>query len=827
MLTPTKWRQKAARLADMSWDEISTRLRQELAKRTDAVAFGLGVGSVAAELRGPSQRRRKDESPPPLAASQLGRFFFSTDDLPRIEALLRERFPHETTETIDQAKRICRHEFDLLGYRGLRYGASIDWRWDPVNNKRAPRKVWYKIRYLDIDQVGDHKIVWELNRHQHFVTLAKAYWLTQEPKYVTELLNEWRHWQRENRYPAGINWASSLEVAFRSLAWLWVGHMLASSPAAPASFERDLLRGLALNARHIERHFSTYWSPNTHLLGEAVALFFIGALCPELRSAARWQETGWRIILQQAERQVQPDGWHFEQSVHYHVYALDFFLHARILAGANEIAIPPEFDRTIVRMLEALQASSQAGLAPRFGDDDGGRVFDPRRNRCEHMLDPLSTGAILYGRPDFKASSGELKEESLWLLGPEGVRRFDELDGAPPSLASTRFESSGLCVMASYASEESGDSPPTPARRQLVIDGGPQGTGSAGHSHADALSVQLSIAGEQWLIDPGTFRYISAGGERDIYRGTGAHNTMQVDGRDQADPFHPFGWKALPLVKTDLWVTGERFDLFAGRHEGYRRFPKPVTHRRWVFHLKPHFWLVRDLADGEGEHDLEISWHFAPTFTPSYTPPGFTLSRAVSTGQAEEAHGLTIFPVEGHGWAQEIRRGRVSPAYGVEEPAPIVCFVARKTLPADFVSVLQPVDEVGEGAASLKRVEAAEGSGAQGYRYTVAGGQHLFFFADRDGKWEVDSWASDARFVYAGLRGDGERVHLAFCAGSRLDFGSKRLLECDRPVERCEVTLTRKGHEIWCSDPNAVAGCNPANLHSLLEALLASKVNHR
>src|SRR5579875_3255539 len=206
MLTPTKWRQKAARLAGMSWDEISTRLRQGLEKRTDAVAFGLGVGSVSAELRGP-KRGRTSASPPPLAGAQVGRFFFSLDDLPRIEALLRERFPHETAKIIDQAERICRHEFDLLGYHGLRYGPAIDWHWDLVNNKRAPRKVWYKVRYLDFDQVGDHKIVWELNRHQHFVTLARAYLLTQESKYATELLNEWRHWQRDNRYPAGINWA--------------------------------------------------------------------------------------------------------------------------------------------------------------------------------------------------------------------------------------------------------------------------------------------------------------------------------------------------------------------------------------------------------------------------------------------------------------------------------------------------------------------------------------------------------------------------------------------------------------------------------------------
>ena len=107
MLTPTKWRQAASRVADMSWDEIRTRLRQEIAKRYDAVIFGLGAGSVSAELRGPDERRRiaRGESP----ASSPGRFFFGQEEISRIVELLAERFPHEAAGIIDQDERICHH----------------------------------------------------------------------------------------------------------------------------------------------------------------------------------------------------------------------------------------------------------------------------------------------------------------------------------------------------------------------------------------------------------------------------------------------------------------------------------------------------------------------------------------------------------------------------------------------------------------------------------------------------------------------------------------------------------------------------------------------
>ncbi|MGH9353548.1 MAG: heparinase II/III family protein, partial [Terriglobia bacterium] len=501
---PKTWREMAARAAAMSWDEFRTRLRQETAKRVDRVAYRVGIDAAARELSPANGPRKAVRAAAPTGDTVLpaGRFYFETYDVLGILTLLRERFPGECAAVIGRASRILCHQFGVLGFEGLDYGKVIDWRLDPVHGIRAPRRPWYKIRFLQFGEVGDHKIIWEINRHQHLITLAKAHLLTGENRYLTELLDQWRAWQKENPYPMGINWASSLEVAFRSLAWLWVGHLLASSPSAPKTFQHELARALALSARHIERYLSTYSSPNTHLLGEAVALFSIGTLCPRFRSARRWRHLGWNIVLEESARQVQPDGMHFEQSIYYHVYALDIFLHTRVLAARNGIAIPDTFDRAIERMLELLAGISQAGVAPRFGDDDGGRVFDPQRNRSEHLLDPLSTGAVVYNRADFKAASGGIKEETLWLLGLEGARRFDALAATPTSAASRAFRSSGFYVQAGAcpqpalgrgAAEPSADGHKSQGgtarnRYQLVIDAGPQGTGNSGHGHADALS---------------------------------------------------------------------------------------------------------------------------------------------------------------------------------------------------------------------------------------------------------------------------------------------------------------------------------------------------
>src|SRR2546430_2938590 len=41
-------------------------------------------------------------------------------------------------------------------------------------------------------------------------------------------------------------------------------------------------------------------------------------------------------------------------------------------------------------------------------------------------------------------------------------------------------------------------------------------------------------------------------------------------------------------------------------------FRSPVRHRRYVFHLKSRFWVIRDVLEGTGLHKAEVSWHFAP-----------------------------------------------------------------------------------------------------------------------------------------------------------------------------------------------------------------------
>lgn len=738
----------------MPRDEIRTRAAQELCKRFDLFRY------LANRSFEPAPGRR-------FHRTSDANFFFSPNDLPEIVVALRKYMPDECARIIEYAEQICGGEFDLLGLKKLSFGSPINWHLDPVRDKSAPHRIWYRVPYMNPDEIGDSKVIWELNRHQHLVTLAKAYCLTGEGRFVQEIFYEWDTWHHDNPYPIGVNWASSLEVGFRALSWLWVWHLLKDSAVHANDFKQRLWRSLAVHGRHIEMYLSTYSSPNTHLLGEVVALFFLGVLCPELHRSAIWKETGWRFIQQESKRQVLPDGMHFEQSTYYHVYALDFFLHARILAARNGIEIPAELDDALQRMLEWLSIVGQSCAIPRFGDDDGGRLFDGRRNRGEHLLDPLSTGAILFQCPDWKAVVGSIREETMWLLGPDAVSKFENLKCSNAHVESRFFSASGTCVMT-----EGGDLP-----HQLTLDAGPQGVFSSGHGHADALSVHLSIDGREWLVDPGTFSYLPGQNDREAFRGTPAHNTLLVDGQSQAIPLGPFTWKDLPQVTAESWVSNEKFESFEGHHNGYSRLSQPVIHCRSVFHLRPDLWLFHDSALGEGSHHLEVLWHFSPEIT--------LKERSANACVFADADGrqLGLLIAGDESGSVDVRDAWYSPVYADKLPAKMLRCSQIVSLPSSFGTLIIPCLGTMGHLGKFDRIsQEGQPFGVTTYRYATQDKTHQWTFAKEGQHWQVGSLASDARVLYCCFLNDGRLDRWLLSDGTFVRLSQEFLFESSEKV---------------------------------------------
>src|SRR5262249_61867290 len=111
------------------------------------------------------------------------------------------------------------------------------------------------------------------------------------------------------------------------------------------------LRSCVAQARHIASTLSRYPSPNTHLMGEALALFVVGTALAELEAAPGWQELGRRILEREILTQVDDDGVYREASLYYHAYAVEFYVLASVVAERNRVQLAPAVRERLEHML--------------------------------------------------------------------------------------------------------------------------------------------------------------------------------------------------------------------------------------------------------------------------------------------------------------------------------------------------------------------------------------------------------------------------------------------------------------------------------------------
>ena len=255
------------------------------------------------------------------------------------------------------------------------------------------------MRYLDWPVVGDHKVVWELNRHQHLVTLAQGWLLSGEPRFARGLADQLVAWMDANPPKSGMNWASSLEVSFRAIAWLYALGL--AGEALPPPVVRRMLGMLQLHARHLEHYPSTWFSPNTHLTGEALGLHCLGRALPCFAAAPGWRDRGLAVLRREAERQVLPDGVYFEQATYYHRYTTDFYSHLLLAHDAAGEPRPAWLLDLLKRLYEHLLAIRRPdGSWPLIGDDDGGRLLCLKKRQANDFEDTLALAASLLDRSE-------------------------------------------------------------------------------------------------------------------------------------------------------------------------------------------------------------------------------------------------------------------------------------------------------------------------------------------------------------------------------------------------------------------------------------------
>jgi glycosyltransferase involved in cell wall biosynthesis len=604
--------------------------------------------------------------------------------------IAQARFPQACAAAISAADRAAAHHFTLFGSMEVDAGPRINWLRDPATGTVVPLRFW---RDLGIhgSEVGNIRVLWELNRQQPLLDVARAYRLTGDPRYAEEALAQMRSWLEQNPHLMGPNWMSALEVALRAITWLWVRWLLQPSEALDSRADGEIIAALRRAGEYIERHLSYTFAPNTHLLGEPLGLLYLGATLPDLPQARRWFKLGRRLLIREVRQQVLADGVYFEHSTWYHRFATDMCLHAAVVCERAGQPLPPTTLARVQQMLECLAAlGARAGTVIPMGDEDGGRLLPLAHLPAHDFRDTMALGAVLFGRGDFKPEGSAPAEAVVWLLGPRGLEAYDRLESAPVRGGCVTLPSAGLVIMQNGRD------------LQLAFDGGDAARDWSAHDHADALSVQLRSAEGPMLIDPGTFTYDGSREWREYFRSTAAHNTLVIDGRSQQQPNGLFGWRHRGSIRRRDCIVGPDFDMV----EGAYRYAEGLVHTRRVFFVKSAYWIIQDSVTGTGTHDLDLWFHF---------PPCRAQIDATGRCVAHTAGGELVIALLGADAQAQIVEGATDPIQGWasdgfqrKTAAPALCYTLRASLPVGMITLVAPcADGEGPVITALPRIEGS------------------------------------------------------------------------------------------------------------------------
>lgn len=563
-----------------------------------------------------------------FTAQDVSRYSFCASSSPMLPPL-----PWHLPADESRLEALLKGFVTIFGYTWAWAPDGSCWHRAPDTGTLWPRRFFADIPIQSGNPCGDIRMAWEPSRLQHLVLLAM---LAQQAEpavrsaAVAAVEAQLVSWVEANPFLMGIHYICPTECALRLLAVCHAMDALRPSALTSAPVWPAVLTLIAGHAELIRKRLSLRLITPHDTLAGAVALIYAGSLFPEMDMAERWLAFGHYLLEEETPRHISHDGGSQEQGVGYLQFCTDLYGMVLALLDHRQSPVPEKIRQVFARSRDFLDEfrNSIDGSLPPIGEGEDEHALSPYMHFV-HPTRPHSPGLSTFHLSGYSIIRGRTRDRAI-------------------------FDHGALGMAPRYT-----------------------------HGHADALSLFLQVGAQDVLIDPGTYTFTGHDEWRAYFRSTRAHNTVTIDGLDQAIQDGSLAW-SLPfdthLVYKD--ETPEGKITVIARHYGYKD-RLGVTHLRGVSYEPPGSWMIWDWLTGTGVHQVELNWHLGCRPIPvdggyrleGCNPP---LLLTVEGGASTLCEG-SVQPVGG--WA--------SKRYGSKHPITTLRVAYTGSLPHEFMTRLR------------------------------------------------------------------------------------------------------------------------------------------
>ncbi len=437
--------------------------------------------------------------------------------------------------------------------------------------------------------------LWRYHLHYFDYVTQLLVWQAVQPK--KEALPTFQKlalsWIEQNGRYAGDGW-HPYTISLRTVNWLHAIHAMRTDPPT-TNFQTTLLSSLYGQAKMLYSDLELDVRGN-HLIENLRALIWAGTVFAG-EEPQRWRQRALKLLESETAAQILPDGGHFERTPGYHLVILKDYLEIGLFLRRNQQETPHWLKTAVQKMADFLiKIISPDGSIPLLKDT-------ARQTIMASPQELLASVALFLDDPKYKIDTS-FGLYSMLLWGYAGWQKHNEWPVHKPQHNSLWLPDSGYAVMRDKQNQD-----------YLIVDVGKVCPDYLpAHAHADALSYELTLNRQRFIVDSGVYEY-TAGPWRDYFRSTPAHNSVAVANQNQSEVWGSFRVARRAQTKLLTHQFTNQYQLLQAEHNGYRRLSPAVIHRRTIYWHLSQFWLWIDELWGEGTTNATNFIHLHPEIT--------------------------------------------------------------------------------------------------------------------------------------------------------------------------------------------------------------------